>query len=110
MHPLVKLFHEKSLSPGCLRALGITVLFLSTSTFAFAKPPPGGERGGPPKEAFTACEQSVKDDLCTVDTPKGELTGICRQDRRSDALLCVPNDKSERPEREKESAPEDSNN
>lgn len=92
MLPLLKLVHTKKPSPGVGRVLGITVLFLSTSTFAFAKQQPPG--GGPPPEAFTACEKSAQDEVCSVETSKGELTGICRKDRRSEALLCVPEKKN----------------
>ena len=51
----------------------------------------GGERRGPPPEAFEACVGATVGDTCVVETPHGTLEGTCRQARRSDDLVCVPN-------------------
>lgn len=49
-----------------------------------------GERRGPPPAAFEACANSAAGDACTVETPRGKLTGECRNARRQDKLVCVP--------------------
>ena len=43
--------------------------------------PGGGSpgRGGPPPEAYEACENSDAQSACTVQTPHGELTGTVRR-------------------------------
>lgn len=105
-----KRIHEHNRSPGIVRVLSTALFLLSTSTFSYAQqpPPPSEGRGGPPPEAFTACEQSKIADVCTVVTPHGELTGVCRKDRRSEALLCVPeNAPEERGRRRKSSSDSD---
>ncbi|QGY39395.1 DUF1566 domain-containing protein [Pseudodesulfovibrio cashew] len=45
-------------------------------------------RGGPPEEAYTACENKELGDGCTVRTPHGTLSGICRN--TPDGTVCVP--------------------
>jgi len=47
----------------------------------------------PPEIAFTACSGcsgAADGSQCSVDTPRGELSGSCRQPPRESRLLCVP--------------------
>ncbi len=48
----------------------------------------GERRGGPPAEAFSACDGLASGDACTVQTPHGNLQGRCRS-HGGDAF-CVP--------------------
>lgn len=69
------------------------VFLLSTASASVAQMPPrdgGAGRGGPPPEAFAACASSSQDNVCTVVSPRGAIEGTCQPDRRSDALVCVP--------------------
>ena len=93
MLPLQKRLNDRHLSLKIFRITSPALLFLlAYSVSAAQQPPPreGGGRGGPPPEAFTACETLAQGDVCTVEAPRGSLTGTCRADRRSDALICVP--------------------
>lgn len=108
MHAPSKMQNKPSLSPGLVRVFNIALFFLSISSFSYAQqPPPGGGRGGPPPEAFAACEKLVENNACTVETPRGELTGTCRQDRRSEALLCVPKNKPRKDNQDEEPSPDE---
>lgn len=49
-----------------------------------------GGRGGPPEEAFTACENLVVDDACSVETPEGTLAGSCQLAPRDERMVCMP--------------------
>lgn len=46
--------------------------------------------GGPPPEAFAACQSQSVDQLCTATTPRGPLSGTCVSDRQSTELVCAP--------------------
>ena len=48
----------------------------------------GSRRQGPPQEAFDACEGLAQGDACTVQTPRGRLSGLCRS--MPDGVACVP--------------------
>ncbi|MFW5501148.1 MULTISPECIES: DUF1566 domain-containing protein [unclassified Maridesulfovibrio] len=47
-----------------------------------------GNRQGPPEEAFTACEGKSHGDECSVETPRGKLSGLCMS--RGNQIFCVP--------------------
>ncbi|TIH19225.1 DUF1566 domain-containing protein [Marinifilum sp. JC120] len=47
-----------------------------------------GNRQGPPEEAFTACNGKSQGDECTVETPRGKLSGLCMS--RGEQTFCVP--------------------
>jgi hypothetical protein len=51
----------------------------------------GHGRKGPPPESFSACEAKAEGDACTVETPRGELEGVCTTGR-IEKLHCRPND------------------
>lgn len=57
----------------------------------------GSQRRGPPPEAFEACESSAIGNACTVQTPHGTISGMCRDVPEGKA--CVPQDNSGRPRR-----------
>jgi len=44
----------------------------------------------PPEAAFSACDGASDGSQCTVSTPRGELSGSCRQPPRESRLVCVP--------------------
>lgn len=105
MLPLRNWFYDRHHASKRFRITSSVVLILLAHSFSAAQQPPpreGGGRGGPPPEAFTACETLTQGDVCTVETPRGSLTGTCRPDRRSDALICVPANRAdgERPPRD----------
>ncbi len=47
-----------------------------------------GKHQGPPPEAFTACNGKSRGEDCIVETPRGRISGICRE--RSGQTFCVP--------------------
>ncbi|WP_035075532.1 DUF1566 domain-containing protein [Maridesulfovibrio zosterae] len=47
-----------------------------------------GNLQGPPPEAYTACEGLSSGEDCTVETPRGTLSGICM--KRGEHFFCVP--------------------
>ncbi len=47
-------------------------------------------RGGPPPEAFAACDGAVQGEACTMRTPRGSLDGACRVTPGEGRLACVP--------------------
>lgn len=88
-----KLVHEHSHSPGMVRVLRSVLLLLSTSSFSMAQQPPridNGGRRGPPPGALSACESLNQSDVCSVETPRGLLNGLCQMARHSETLVCVP--------------------
>lgn len=97
-----ELKRKANLSPGSLCVLGGLLFALSTPIYSVAQQPPQREkRGGPPPEAFAACESAAKNDACFVDTKRGTMTGTCQLDRRKkETLLCVPTDRQEKPKRQ----------
>ncbi len=58
-----------------------------------AQQPPridNGGRRGPPPGALSACESLNQSDVCSVETPRGLLNGLCQMARHSETLVCVP--------------------
>ncbi len=49
----------------------------------------GMHQGGPPPEAFEACNNTPQGSKCTINTPRGTLPGICRD--MPEGRVCVPN-------------------
>ena len=75
-----------------LRNILILGAGLFTSSVAISQTgerPDRGERRGPPPEAFEACANLVQGDSCTVETPRGQLSGSCEMPR-GEELVCVP--------------------
>jgi len=107
-YPLRTVINEQNSSPGFLRIIFSLSLILSTSSFANAQN--RSPRGGPPAEAFTACEQSAQKDVCTIETDRGVLTGTCSPDRRKeDVLLCVPDNRDHQRSEGPPESPEEEN-
>ena len=50
----------------------------------------GGERQGPPPEAYDICEDKEYGESCSFDSPRGKVTGTCGDPRGEEKLLCVP--------------------
>ncbi len=44
----------------------------------------------PPQVAFDACNNKASQASCTINTPRGVVSGVCQQTRRGNELLCVP--------------------
>ena len=87
-----------TLSSKWIIASGI-ILTIATASLASAKPSEKGdrERNGPPPEAFAACESLAVSQTCTIDTPGGMKSGICRAGKRDETrILCVPDDRRRR--------------
>lgn len=50
-----------------------------------------GQRGGPPPEAFEACEGKSSGASCSVEGREETISGTCQADRKdSSKTLCVP--------------------
>jgi Protein of unknown function (DUF1566) len=62
----------------------IVVTLALLATAAAAQPP----MGGPPPEARSACAGKQEGASCTFTTPRGELSGTCRNVR--EGMACVP--------------------
>ena len=76
-----------------LSSLGFAIALASVADDANAQ---GRGRGGPPTEAYTACEGKEAGDSCSFDCPRGgPVEGTCRV-RWDDRLSCVPNDRGPR--------------
>ncbi len=63
---------------------------------AFAQPddgtaePPRDGRGGPPEEAVAACQGLNEGEVCSFESPRGDLIlGICKM-TRAEVKACVP--------------------
>ena len=51
---------------------------------------PGGKHGGPPPEAVSACEVQNVGEVCSFDSPRGDLIlGTC-ENVKGGVLACVP--------------------
>ncbi|WP_417806793.1 hypothetical protein [Thioclava sp.] len=72
--------------------IGIGLAAAATSLVLAQDAPPKGGRGGPPKEAFMACENLAAKASCDIATPEGKaIKGICMAtpDKK---LACMPKD------------------
>ncbi len=65
---------------------GMISIFLMLLLFSLTAE---GRRGKPPQEAFDACVNKKESDSCAMQTPRGELTGLCRS--VPDGMVCAPN-------------------
>ncbi len=50
----------------------------------------GPREGGPPEAAIAACDGEAESAECTIETPRGDLAGICQN--LGDIVACVPVD------------------
>ena len=66
--------------------LKITLLIAMFSTILNAKP----EGKEPPKEAIEVCVGKVEAASCTMNTPRGELTGQCMNTPDKKYFVCMP--------------------
>lgn len=55
-----------------------------------AQPPAGGQGGTPPQEAIDACSGKSESAGCSMNTPRGTLTGTCRTPPGQSQLACIP--------------------
>ncbi|MDC7243422.1 MAG: hypothetical protein PQJ44_05725 [Sphaerochaetaceae bacterium] len=77
--------------------LGLCILGVN---YSFAMNGPGGgqvgqggpQNGEPPSEAITACENKKVDDKCTMQTPRGSLSGTCQNTPDDKYFACMPDD------------------
>lgn len=53
--------------------------------------PSGGQQGQPPQQAIDACVGKSASSSCSVQTPQGSLSGVCRNPPNSSSLACIPN-------------------
>lgn len=69
-------------------AFALLVSFtLGSSGFAQAK----GKRRGPPPEALAACEGLSENDVCSFESRRGSVEGVCRLSPQGKApLACAP--------------------
>jgi hypothetical protein len=62
-------------------ALALSALALSAGVAWAQQQPPQGGHGGqpptPPQEAFAACSGQSANATCTVNTPRGTISGTC---------------------------------
>ena len=76
---------------------GVLITTLLVAQFACAQSEqeengPGGERPGPPPEAFEACADKSEGDSCSVEGPGGRsMEGQCKTSPRGDeGMMCMP--------------------
>lgn len=70
---------------------GALIAFNLNTGLAYARSNNSRPQGGPPQEAFTACEGKSIGDTASFEASNGEtITGTCRQDRNGDSLLLIP--------------------
>ena len=69
-------------------------LFATTIVVSYAQPGGGQERGGqngePPKEAIEVCVGQESGFECTINTPRGSLTGTCMNTPDKKYFVCMP--------------------
>ncbi len=60
------------------------------------QPPVGGlpTNQQPPQEALDACQSLAIGDACTVELPRQDVEGICRELPQTGELVCAPNDRA----------------
>ena len=79
-----------------MKRIVITVSILTlilTTAVALAQPrgPGKGRRGnGPPQAAINACKGKAARARCTIQTPRGTISGTCRVPPRIKVLACIP--------------------
>lgn len=61
-------------------------------TVSYARPE-GKKDGTPPKEAIEVCAEKEEGTQCTMNTPRGELTGKCMNTPDNKYFVCMPEDK-----------------
>lgn len=78
-------------APHFFKAASLPLAFALSLIAAAAMAQPRGRR--PPPEAFSACEQQDEGSQCLVETPHGQLEGVCRIPPQApdERLVCVPN-------------------
>ncbi len=54
--------------------------------------PPANQQ--PPQEALDACQSLAIGDACTVELPRQDVEGICRELPQTGELVCAPNDRA----------------
>ncbi len=78
------------------KKLLMTATILSAALFSVSPaqaqgaPQDGNQRKGPPQEAYTACDSKETEESCTVTTPRGEMTGTCKDPKGDSHRICVP--------------------
>lgn len=74
-----------------LALTGVMIAFNLNTGLVYARGNNSRPQGGPPQEAFTACEGKSEGDTASFEASNGEtITGTCRQDRNGDRLLLIP--------------------
>lgn len=77
-----------------MRNILIAICIL-VGSYAHSMGGPGGQRGqggpgsgNPPTEAISACESKEVNDQCSMETPRGNMSGTCNMD--GEYLACMP--------------------
>lgn len=68
-------------------------LLLSASVMSSACAQQSGaerQKKGPPAEAFSICEGKTSGSSCSLETPRGTMTGVCIDYRDEGQLVCAP--------------------
>ena len=69
----------------------ILIAFSLNAGLIYAHSNDSRPRGGPPQEAFAACDGKSEGDTASLEASNGKtITGTCRQDRNGDRLLLIP--------------------
>lgn len=62
------------------------------------RPQGGGEGRKPPEAAYAACDNLAAESACTVETPRGSRTGVCKIREGNDRAVCAgPRPEGRRP-------------
>ncbi len=69
----------------------LTLTLMAAVALAQPRSPGQGRRGnGPPKAAIDACKGKAARARCTIQTPRGTISGVCRVPPRIKVLACIP--------------------
>jgi len=69
----------------------VGLMFFGIINFAMAQDHRGLQRGTPPKEAITACQNKDTGTTCSMKTPRGDiLEGICKYTPDDKYFVCMP--------------------
>ena len=76
-------------------------IFATTIVVSYAQPgggqKGGGQNGEPPKEAIEICVGQEVGFECTMNTPRGSLTGTCMNTPDEKYFVCMPEDGPNKP-------------
>lgn len=81
--------NDETFLPAKIALIGI--MLFGIINFAIAQDNRGPQKGTPPKEAITACQNKDTGTTCTMKTPQGDsLEGTCKYTPDEKYFVCMP--------------------